>query len=57
MSEDYRQYAAQCLALAKAAGDTPTCAHFLAMAELWRSMAQKLESREPAVESEDRGAA
>jgi len=57
VSEDYRHYAAQCLALAKAAGDPATRAQFLVMAELWRAMAEKVATREHSAENKDRGAA
>jgi len=57
VSEDYRHYAAQCLALAKAAKDGASRARLLAMAERWRSMAEKVATREQSVEAKDRGAA
>ena len=57
MSEDYRGYAAQCLALAQVADDAAVRAHLLNLAERWRSMAEKTEKRDQEIPVRDQGAA
>ena len=57
MSEDYRSYAAQCLALAQVSDDAAVRAHLLNLAERWRSMAEKTEKRDQEIPVRDQGAA
>jgi hypothetical protein len=56
LSEDYRHYAAQCLALAQAAEEASIRAHLLNLAALWRSMAEKAEIRQREPETSAQGA-
>jgi hypothetical protein len=43
-AEDYRQYAAQCLALAQQVSDPDARAHLLEMAQAWRELADKAQN-------------
>ena len=52
MSKGYRQYAAQCLALAQAAEDARVRAHLVQLAERWREMAQQAETENFAAQDE-----
>jgi hypothetical protein len=46
-AEEYRRYAAQCLALAQTAATSEDRAHLLQMAQAWRDLAEKLSDLEP----------
>ena len=43
-AEEYRQYAAQCLALAQHVSDPDARAHLLEMAQAWRELADKAQN-------------
>jgi hypothetical protein len=46
VEDDYRRYAAECLALAKTASDPNDKARLLQMAQAWRDLADKRERNE-----------
>ena len=46
--DDFRRYAAECLALAQRMSDSADKAHMLQMAQAWRDLAEKLESKNAA---------
>jgi hypothetical protein len=45
-AEDYRQYAAECLALAKRSQNPDDKARLLQMAQAWRELAAKLPNKD-----------
>jgi hypothetical protein len=46
-AEEYRRFAAQCLALAQTAATSEDRARLLQMAQAWRDLAEKLSDLEP----------
>ena len=44
-ADDFRHYAAECVSLAQRMSDPADRAHMLQMAQAWRDLADKLESK------------
>jgi hypothetical protein len=44
-ADDFRRYAAECVSLAQRMSDPADRAHMLQMAQAWRDLADKLESK------------
>lgn len=44
-ADDYRRYAAECVALAQRMSDPADKAHMLQMAQAWRELAEKHEAK------------
>ena len=55
-ADEFRRYAAECVALAQQMTDTADRAHMLQMAQAWRELADKLESKAADERNESPGA-
>jgi hypothetical protein len=54
VEDDYRHYAAECMALAQTASDPNDKARLVQMAQAWRELAEKRERREPEKNATDK---
>jgi hypothetical protein len=54
-ADDFRRYAAECVALAQRMSDPADKAHMLQIAQAWRDLADKLDAKSAAERKESPG--